>query len=137
MKARRAQPRGFILLAAIAILAIVGVAILALAAAMSYDGRRTMERAQRVQLDQMLLAGWAAASAHLPTAKTGDAWEVDLPESLIEQQATLKTTVESADASSVVLNVRATLSNRSAEQTLRFQNVSGEWKLSGAEIPSD
>jgi len=124
-------------LAAIAILAIVGVAILALTAAMSYDGRRTMERAQLAQLDQMLLAGESAASGHLSSAKTGDAWDVELPDSLIEQSATLKTTVESVDASIVVLSVHATLSNRSAEQTLRFQQTQGGWKLGSATIPSE
>jgi len=138
MRLQRRHHRGFVLLAALAILAIVSVAILALAAAMTYDGRRTMERAQRAQLDQMLLAGAADASQHLrQPIQSGASWDITLPDALLQQDATLKGSVASADESKIVLNIRATLSNHSAEQTLRFEKDANHWTLSNAHIPTD
>ena len=85
----RARHRGFILLAALAVLTIVGVAMLTLAGATAYDGQRTFDHARRAQLDQMLLAGANEAIEHLKQAapKAGESWDVELPESLTEQSA--------------------------------------------------
>jgi type II secretory pathway pseudopilin PulG len=135
---RRHRQNGFILLAALAVLAIVGVAMLTLAAASASDARRSFERARRGQLDQMLLAAAAEAKIHLKqsTPKTGDAWDVELPNVLTEQTASLHTTIDSVEANGdVTVNVHATIANRSAEQTLKFSHASGEWKLVSAEVP--
>ena len=132
------QRRGFILLLALAMLALVGIAILALAAACSSDGQRTMYRSQRAQLDELLLAGTAEAMAHLKNAvpTTGQWWETELPQTLTEQQAELVTTVDSVAANGdVTLNIHTTITNRSAEQTLRFSHGSDGWKLISAEVP--
>jgi Tfp pilus assembly protein PilE len=137
MRARIAQPRGFVMLAALAVLAVVGVAILALATAMSYDGRRTMERAQRAQLDQLLLSAATDAAEHFKTSSptVGDWWNVDLPDVLAEQNAELVTTVVSADESNTSVAISARISKHSAQQVLRFRRGTDGWKLVGAEIP--
>jgi hypothetical protein len=137
MKRSRRQNSGFILLTALAMLAIVGVAILTLASAMSYDGQRTFENATRAQLDQMLLAGAADANEHFKkaTPKPGDAWGVELPNVLTEQDATLHIAVDSADDSKIKLDVSARINSRSAEQVLQFERQAGQWKLVSAEIP--
>ena len=59
MRSRASRSRGIVLLMALAMLAIVGAAIMVLASAMSLDGKRTFDRARAGQLDQMLLAGAA------------------------------------------------------------------------------
>ena len=131
------RQHGFIMLTALAMLAIVGVAILALASAMSSDGRRTFENATRAQLDQMLLAGAADATEHLKkaTPKPGDAWDVKLPSVLTEQDATLHIAVESADDAKITLDVSARINERSAEQVLQFERHETTWKLTSAQIP--
>ena len=134
---RRSRERGFILLIALAVLGIVGVAMLVLAAATAYDARRSIERSQRAQLDQMLLAGASEARERLKTAspKTGDSWDVELPKALTEQSATMHSTVSSIEQNGeVYLLIHATLSNRSAEQTVRFSQASGDWKLISAKV---
>jgi hypothetical protein len=132
------RQHGFIMLAALAVLAIVGVAILALASAMSSDGQRTFENATRAQLDQMLLAGTTDVTERVKkeTPKPGDAWDVDLPSVLTEQDATLHVAVESADEAKVSLSISARINNRSAEQVLQFAWRGEGWKLASAEIPS-
>ncbi len=133
----RARHRGFILLAALAVLTIVGVAMLTLAGATVYDGQRTFDHARRAQLDQMLLAAANEAIEHLKQAapKAGESWDVELPESLTEQSATLKTTVEpDSDANQIVLDVHAQVANRSAEQTLHFTRTTSGWKLAAADV---
>src|SRR3954471_1201511 len=108
---------GFILLAALGVLAIVGVAMLTLAAASVYDGQRTFDRARHAQLDQMLLAAATQAVEHLKSAspKTGDSWQIELPDALTEQDGKLTANVESAESGEVWLKIHAQLANRSAE----------------------
>ena len=131
MNRREIQPRGFVMLMALAVIALVAVAILVLAAAMSYDGQRTFDRARAAQLDQMLLAGAAEASNHLKngTPKSGESWDIDLPAALTDQSGTLRSTVESSDDLHIVFNISARLSNRSAEQQIRFNRTENAWKL--------
>jgi type II secretory pathway component PulK len=137
MREPQRQHRGFIMLMALAILAIVGVAILALASAMSYDGKRTFENATRSQLDQMLLAGATDAREHLKraTPQAGESWDVELPNVLAEQNGSLRVVVASADDAKLTLNVSANVDQRSAEQTLCFNRDARGWKLASAEIP--
>lgn len=137
MRSPKHQHRGFIMLMALAILAIVGVAILALASAMSYDGKRTFETATRSQLDQMLLAAATDAREHLKhaTPKPGESWDVELPDVLTEQNGSLHIVVASADDAKLTINVLARLDQRSAEQVLRFERQANGWKLASAEIP--
>ena len=143
MRHHRAR-RGFILLAALAVFAVIAVALLTLAAASSYDGQRTLDRGRRAQLDQMLLAGATDAAERIKSAtpKAGETWTVDLPPALTEQDASLSTSVKSADDSRIVLVVRARIANRSAEQTARFEHTA-DWTLrsatvdeTGTEMPS-
>jgi|SRR5581483_1849461 len=128
---------GFILLLALTMLAFVGVAILTLGTTCAYDGRRTMDRSQHAQLDQLLLAGATEAADHLKNAATsaGDWWETELPPALAEQQASLVTTVDAISADQIVFHVRAQLQNHVSEQTLRFKHTDRDWKLQSAEVP--
>jgi type II secretory pathway pseudopilin PulG len=126
--------KGFILLAALAMLAIVGVAILTLGATSAYDGRRTMVRQQRAQLDQMLLAAATDAGQRVGSAtpKSNDSWETELPRTLAEQNAKLTTTVESVDENEMWIEVHAQLQNLSSEQSIQFRHASDGWKLINA-----
>jgi hypothetical protein len=128
------------MIAAILVLGLAVVAVAALMSAASADGRRTLERHQRAQLDQMLLAGASEARMHLKDAgpKPGDSWKPQLPAALREQDAGVETKVESAgDADHAVVHITARIANRSAEQVVTFERTSGSWKVASANIPAE
>ena len=83
------------------------------------------------------MAGATDAVEHLkqPAPKEGEWWEVDLPNALAEQHASLVSTVDSATADQIVLDIHAQIENRSAQQTLRFTHTEGTWKLAKADVP--
>jgi hypothetical protein len=135
---RNPRESGFILLAALGVFAVVGVALLTLAAASVYEGNRTIERSTRAQLDQLLLAGATDAAEHIKSVapKAADTWTVELPQKLAEQNASLKAAVASADNNAVALTLHAQIDNRSAEQSLRFAREGTSWKLESASLDS-
>jgi type II secretory pathway component PulK len=138
-QSRRQRRRGFALIAAVLLLGLVVVAVTLLTSAAAADGQRTLERHQRAQLDQMLLAATADARAHLKSSnlKSNDSWKLDLPAALSEQSAAVETTVTAIEPDHIDLYIRARLANRSAEQMLRFARANDGWRLSTAQIPID
>ena len=127
---------GFVMLSALLVLAIVGVAIVSLATATSADGFRTLRQAQSAQLEQMLLAGAADAVEHLrgSPAKTNESWNTNLPAELASADGVLHTNVISASDDSARLRIVARLPGRSETQSLAFKRESGRWRLVSAEL---
>jgi type II secretory pathway component PulK len=137
MRPKPSKCRGFVMVTALLILALVAVAIVTLASATSSDGRRTIYNWQSAQLDQMLLAGAADASVRLKTGapEDGQSWYVELPRDLASDGATLSTSVTSKTSDALQLSVRATLGDRSARQTLTYKREGGQsWKLVDAKL---
>jgi Tfp pilus assembly protein PilX len=135
---RTSRPRhGFILLTALAMLAIVGVALLALGSAMVYDAKRTMDRSQRAQLDELLQSATTDAVKRLKTAtpNVNDEWDMELPDALVQQDAKLTTTVDVSDESELWLKAHAQLGKLSSEQSLQFRREGQAWHLARAEVP--
>jgi hypothetical protein len=133
---------GFVLLIALAMFSVVSVAILALALSMSADGRRTFDRARQSQLDQLLLAGASHAVEHLKqtTPRPGDTWQIDLPQSLSDESASLQSTVDASSdpgAGQVVLHIQARIDNRSAEQIVKMVKGANGWRIAEARIPGE
>ena len=134
------QHRAFVVLTALILMALVGVAITAMSADFSADARRTWDQISDAQLEQLLFAGAAEAPSHLTDKPpvSGESWEVGLPQILAIRGATLRTNVGSVQESGPVsLVIHATLDNRSAEQTLQFRNDAGTWKLVSARFGTD
>jgi len=132
--------RGFILLFALGIVAVVGVAILALASLQSYEGWRTAERIREAQLEQMLLAGATEAPQHLATAApTKDqVWNIELPPALASRGGTLQTRVTNIEnETNVNVLITATLDGKSAQQTVTFARPADQWKLTAARLGAD
>jgi hypothetical protein len=131
---------GFVLLFALGIVAVVGVAILALASLQSYDGRRTVERIRETQLEQMLLAGAMEAPSHLGEVQpTNDqAWNVQLPAGLTSRGGTLQTRITSVQSdTNCAIVIRATLEGKSLQQSVTFARQGNQWKLTSARLDAD
>jgi type II secretory pathway pseudopilin PulG len=131
------QHRAFVLLTALLVLALVGVAIAALATATSYDGHRTIRQWQSAQLEQMLLAGAVEAGEHLktgPSSKAGQSWNVNLPGDFAAQGGALETSVISSENSELKLLINARFGDRSERQILLLRRDASGWKLVSAEL---
>ncbi len=115
----------------VAILPIVGTAMLAIAMLTSSDARRTSSNEQDTQLRQLLLAGSATVLERssrwqdLPAAET---FTVALPTTIVERQALLDVTIK-IDGNDVIANIQAAYQNRSANQRVRLQKQNGEWQI--------
>lgn len=131
---------------AVAVVGLVSAALLAITAAVVADFKRTHEAIAATQLRQLLLAGaddaadrvqgWAPdAPAHPP----GTAWSTSLPPALSAEGASLRATVvRSATAAQqegvVVVQIDAGWQGRRAEETLRFHQEAGRWRLTDVEV---
>lgn len=138
MKRRHERSRsGFVFIAALLLIAVIGAAMGAISAAVSADARRTVDQARDAQLEQMLLAGVADAPARLAAQAPveGQAWALPLPESLSSQSASLDVRVGPVQPNgSAMLLIRATIDGRHAEQTASFNLTNNTWALTSAEL---
>jgi type II secretory pathway component PulK len=138
MLRRRHKAHGIALIAVLMAVIIVGAAMAALTSLISSDGFDTLNQNNQSQLQQLLLAGAADASAHLTSAAptAGQSWQTELPDSLNSEGATLQSHVESlpSDGQQAVLVIRARFNQRTAEQTLRYNRDGSGWKLASAEL---
>lgn len=128
--------RGFALLAALGVVMVVAVALLAIAASLSADGRRTYSRLRDAQLEQMLLAGAIDAKARLAASAPapGASWTCELPPDLTARGAVLSSTVASSQPESITLTIEATLEQVHVSQTLQFRRADNAWQLASATL---
>ena len=134
-----ASRRGFAMLTAIALVALVAVAMAAAASVFRLDLRRTVTGAEDAQLRQLLFAGERIARAKLPREDgkvESAAGPVQLPPALAAQGASMNVGVapKADNADAAVATVEATLGGRAAAQTLRYERGPGGWRLAGVEI---
>jgi hypothetical protein len=134
--ARRLTRRAFATVAALGLIAVVGVTLAALATLLAGDVKRTVGGAADAQLRQLLIAGEAAARASL--AHDGAPGEVTLalPDELQSTGITL--TIRRLDGvppDAVRFEVTARDSDgRSATQTLHYARAGDRWQLLAAQL---
>lgn len=121
------QSRGFAIVVAISMVIIVGALLAVVGSLVSHDFKRTHETAASAQLNQLLLAGSAAAVEQ--SRGWGDI--VDQKEIAIEvpvDGAALTITITPvAGEDAVRAIVRATFADRQSSCTLTFQKKSTGW----------
>lgn len=138
MSTRRVRARSaFAAATAITLLALVGVVIASLATSFALDAKRTAAGADDAQLRQLLLAGAASAVDRLnhqqPTSPAE--WDVPLPSSLVDRQASLNASLSlAAEGDSATAIVNATFSGKTARQTLTFKRSAERWTIADASI---
>lgn len=122
---RTAHPRGFTIVLAIALLAMIAVATAMIAHQLGYELRRTRTAYEDAQLRQLLLAGAQDVASHSTdsTTKTG---QVELPPTLASQGASLSISQPKSGGDVLIL---ARLGTREANQTLHFDEPSHRWAL--------
>jgi hypothetical protein len=134
--ARQCEHRGFAMLTAIALVAVVGVAMAAAASVFRLDLRRTAAVVEDTQLRQLLIAGERAARAKLPAAPaaiTASDDLVSLPPSLATRGASLTVRLAPGGAEgTATATVEAALAGRVMKQTLSYERGPAGWRLAAA-----
>ncbi len=137
MRARARVRSALAAATAITLLALVAVAMASLATTFALDAKRTSAGAHCAQCRQLLLAGAASVVDRLNAQRltTSAQWDVPLPPSLMERQASLKVSVAfSPDGASATATVNATASSHTAVQTLTFTRDAERWSVADARI---
>jgi type II secretory pathway component PulK len=124
------RPRGFAVTTALFMVAIIGVAALAIGQLVATDMRRTLSREIDAQLRELLLAAAVDAPSHLANANQPD-WTMALPSELgdAKLQAQRQPTT---DGATVVIT--ATLAGRRMSEELRFAQSNDSWRLISSEL---
>ena len=134
----RSRPRrGFAMIIAIALMALVGAAIVVLTRHVGYEITRTRLAATDVQLRELLIAGGRDAVARSRDwgAQAGQSeWQIDLPRPLKEAGATLKLQRNPLSPNAMEIHVDARIGDRAASQRLHFSKTTGGWTLTDAEL---
>jgi len=132
--------RGFAMLTAITLVALVGVAMAAAGSVFRLDLRRTAAVTQDAQLRQLLIAGERAARDKLPATPGPVApseGAVPLPPALASRGATLSVRIGAGpNDAEAAATVGAALAGRVVTQTLTYQRGPAGWRLASAVIPS-
>ena len=137
MMRRNRRARGFAMLAAIAMLGIVGAILAALTGQFSYEVHRTGRAFQEAQLRQLLHAGAQDAIERARSwgdTLTAEKWTVELPSPLAPAGAQIASRLLPIDATHTDVEIEAHLDNRSATQVLHLTRSSSGWTASGAEL---
>ena len=134
---RSRQRRGFAMLTAIALIALVGVAMAAAAAVFRLDLRRTAAAVRDAQLRQLLVAGERAARETLPAggAVTQSNQSVALPPAVAARGASLAVRFDPGQKDGdATATVEAALEGRAATQTLHYERGPAGWRLASAAL---
>jgi len=120
---KRRRNRGFAMLVAVGMVALVGAVVLAMTHLLAAEIRQTAAVQTEAQLDQLLLAG-AAIAAEKGTGEH----EIELPEALQQQGMALSISTVQAGEDRVA-QITATVEHESAMQTIRLQLRGDGWQV--------
>ena len=130
--------RGFAMIVAIGLVALVAMAIATVLALVRLDLRRTAESLEQAQLRQMLLAGERAAGEQLAASEAAPAAQdvaVALPPGLAADGASLKLRLEPGPKDgTAAATVEAALAGKALAQTLRYQRGPDGWQLAAVQL---
>ena len=123
---------GFAILMAIALLAIVGMAIISVSSVFAAQIRRTRDTQADAQIRQLLLAAAPIASERLGQwdGNNGQPMMVDLPPELADCQLSIRF-APGADGDATV-DVQASIGKRQGFETLRYAHRGAGWELTSA-----
>ena len=132
-----ARRRAFATVAALGLIAVVGVTLAAVATLLTSDVKRTRRAADDAQLRQLLVAGEAAARASLAGTDQPREVALKLPTELESTGITL--TIERLDGGNPADGVQFRVTarggdGRSVAQTLRYTRAAEGWRLDAAEL---
>ena len=124
--------RGFAMIMAISLLALVAMMLGALAVTCHSDAQRTMAATADAQLRQLLLAG-AEMAPHWLEGKSAKA-EIPVPEMLRNNDATLELYLDHVGSGQVEVQLAASFKGRHMREGARFLRREGRWRLVSAQL---
>jgi hypothetical protein len=131
---KRKTRRGFALIVAIALVAMVAMTIASIGFVMRTEVLRTRAAGDEAQLRQLLLAGTQTARARLAAAGGKADGAMALPDSLAGAGASVSLTEESTAADQAAVRIEASLGSRRLSQVVHFVQKSGAWQVDAAEL---
>jgi len=129
---------GIATLMAIVLIGLVGATLAGMAVFSGNELKRTRRLTDEARLRQLLLAGAAdtvSRSREWKDATPTAAWSLVLPDELASD-AKVKVQCKSVGEGIVVARILAQYENHVMQQTLRFQLLTGAWKLASTELQS-
>jgi hypothetical protein len=130
--------RGFAVIVALVLVALVGAAALAVTSILAADARRTWIGEEDARLRQILLAGAATMKERAirwPATPEAADFAIALPGELGEANGSLRVRVEPAGAESTIdVEISARLNHRLMRQSLAFRRIDGRWRAVSAAI---
>lgn len=138
MSMRPAKPRGFAMLVALTMLALVAAVLVILARYFAYETFRTRAVGDDAQLSQLLHAAADDVLARSKTwgdVKPAEKWDLRVPGILVERGAGVSVEVRPLEGQNVQVTIDAQLDTLRAAQTLRFSRTGTGWGLSSVELP--
>lgn len=128
--------RGFVMLMAIGLLSMVGVALAVMTAMLAHESRRTNGAADDAQLRQVLIAAeaWLSSRPGSDELPRDAAVPVPLPPPLTGRGAAAEVRLVASAGDERAIVIAARLPDRHIEQTLRYRREGGQWKAVSAEL---
>ena len=137
------QPRGFAIITAITLLAMVMLCMVVLAAAFEHEVARTRQTHRRLQLELLASAGalaveqrvdaLATMSRHHPSANLPQpgvySWQLALPAAVRHRGGMVRLRIVAGESGKSVARVSATYAGLHARQTITFADKSGHWRI--------
>ncbi len=124
---------GFATFVAVALIAMVGTALLSLTLLLSTDVRRTSRHRAETQLRQLLIAGGVAAEqAVAADPSISGSRTIAVPGD--SDTTSLRVTYETPTQSALHVTISATTDDYKARQVMRYALVDSVWVLRGVEL---
>lgn len=128
------RPRGFAALTAIALIAIVGLGLAAMAALFAGETRRTGQQRDDAQLRQLLLAGEVAAREALTRGELQGTVQLPADLATLGAELTFAPAGDPVDNETRIRVTARTGEGRVMSQTLGYVRADGRWSLRSAEL---
>lgn len=132
----RRDRRGFAMLMALAMLALVAATLTLLSRHFAYEVTRTRLVTEDAQLSQLLLAGAQDVmqrSKQWPQAVQPASWQIELPEILADSGGKLSVDLHNSQSGSDA-TIEGRIGRAVAVQTLHLRHVDGSWAVVSVEL---
>ena len=136
-RTHRHCPRGFAIITAVAMIALVAACFVMLAEVFYYQLKFTNTTIARLQVDLLLNAGTKCVMADLADGVIPiKPWDMVLPKSLVNKAGRVSITPRHQGVNTILfVTVNARFSGLQALRVLEFQAHGGHWKLIKVTIP--
>ena len=123
------QHRGFAIVTAITLLAMVTLCMVVLTVAFEHEIARTRQTQHRLQLQLLASAGAVAVQQRLDATGTSARWQLALPEAVTHHGGLVELRLAVKNAGHAVATIFATYAGLDAGQTITYVGQGGHWQI--------